>query len=203
MKRFIDYLTETKKDGVYSFKVKIAGPLIEKCEEKMKAALQKFSVVKCTRILTTPIQASLTDFPSIKNSEVSIFDVEVEYPLNSVMLANHIAEHAGIPLSTMLVRTADEQKESDANNQGEGDGCTKEKAAPTINGIGEKGKASFLKELEKVRQEHQPTQVKDINANILAKESPKGTKSELPTENGVRSPFTAVSNPNPRKGKTK
>ena len=44
MKSFIEYLTESKEEKKYSFKIKIAGDLPENCEDVMETALQKYKV---------------------------------------------------------------------------------------------------------------------------------------------------------------
>lgn len=108
MKRFKDYLIEGKK--TYDFKIKIAGELPPKFESELKTALEKYSVASM-KSSKTPIQKVPLDFPNCECSEVHIFEVSLNYPVNSPMLANHVMEKTNIPMSNIVVRTANEPSE--------------------------------------------------------------------------------------------
>ena len=75
---FTKYLTESQKQ--YEFRVKIAGELDKGFGAKLEQALQKFEVAKISAGKTTPIQETPLDFPSMKNTSVTIYEVTTNYP---------------------------------------------------------------------------------------------------------------------------
>jgi len=208
MKSFTEYLTESKEEHKYSFKIKIAGDLPEHCEDVMETALQKYQIGKFAKTKTTPIQKKLNDFPELENLEVHMFDVELDYPTTSLVLSNYVAEQTGIPLARVRVRSLGEESESELNvEHAELDSkslLTSELAKENHQGmVGDKGVASFLKELSKERKNTQPTEYKGVNEKLLAKKAFKEKSNELPKPGPARSPLGTVANPDPRKGKTK
>lgn len=78
MKSFKQYLTESKKE--YKFRIKYAGTLTDSQIDRIEMALGKYSVLDMSKPKTTPIQEHPMDFQTLKNSEVSIVDVTVDYP---------------------------------------------------------------------------------------------------------------------------
>ena len=115
MKSFTEYLMESKEEKKYSFKIKIAGDLPENCEDVMETALQKYQVAKFTKTKTTPIQAKLRDFPTMENAQVSIFDVELEYPTTSAVLTNYMLEQTGLTAERIKVHSPLEDAEAELN----------------------------------------------------------------------------------------
>jgi hypothetical protein len=108
MKRFKDYLIEGKK--TYDFKIKIAGDLPAKFESTLKTALEKYSVSSMTSS-KTPIQKLPLDFPNCECSEVHIFEICLDYPEISPILASYIVEKTGIAMSNIVVRSPNEPTE--------------------------------------------------------------------------------------------
>jgi hypothetical protein len=203
MKSFIEYLTESKEEKKYSFKIKIAGDLPENCEDVMETALQKYQVAKFAKTKTTPIQAKLRDFPTMENAQVTVFDVDLEYPTTSQVLVNYMAEQTGLSLECIRVRSPLEEAESELNleHADEKDGkamltqdYTKENNQHIV---GDKGVSNFLKELAKARKDTEPTQYKGVNDAILAKKSPKEKSQEQAKPVAGKSPIGSA------KGKTK
>jgi hypothetical protein len=195
MKSFIDYLTESKEEKKYSFKIKIAGDLPENCEDVMETALQKYQVAKFAKTKTTPIQAKLRDFPTMENAQVTVFDVDLEYPTTSQVLVNYMAEQTGLSLDCIRVRSPLEEAESELNveHADEKDGkamltqdYTKEN---NQNIVGDKGVSNFLKELAKARKDTEPTQYKGVNDAILAKKAPKEKSQEQAKPVAGKSPI--------------
>jgi hypothetical protein len=90
MKTFKEYLSESKK--VYDFKIKIAGDFA--AEDKLKQMLERFVVSSFKKTGTTPIQALPLDFPKIRNSQVTVYEVALEYPTTPYELHEYIS--AGI-----------------------------------------------------------------------------------------------------------
>jgi len=176
-KPFIEYLIESVEKSVYTFVVKIAGDIPDHCEETMKQSLQKYDVMICEKIKTTPIQQKLTDFPQLENAEVTVFNIEVAYPTTSLVLQSYISEQTGISLSNIKVRSTKEEEEAELNAANADDNKSKkallltdlekEKQQPLH---GEKAISSFLKSLQ---NKSSLTPYKGVNDQILAKTLPK------------------------------
>lgn len=108
MKSFKDYLAESKK--TYDFKIKFVGDLPSKFESTLKTLLEKYSVNKISSS-KTPIQKVPLDFINETDQEVHIFEVSLNYPVISPVLAQYISEKAGISLNKIVIRTANEPEE--------------------------------------------------------------------------------------------
>ena len=179
MKSFKDYLVESIEEKKYTFKIKVAGDLPEHFEDAAKAALQKYQVASFNKGKTTPIQSKLVDFPTLENAQVTVFEVELDYPTTSTVLTSYMAEHTGVDPCCIKVRSLKEEEEAELNAENFVDG----KKGSLLNQdyakennqniVGDKHVASFLKELSKNSKEYQPTQYKGVNEKILAKSAPK------------------------------
>jgi len=179
MKSFKDYLVESIEEKKYTFKIKVAGDLPEHFEDAAKAALQKYQVASFNKGKTTPIQSKLVDFPTLENAQVTVFEVELDYPTTSTVLTSYMAEHTGVDPCCIKVRSLKEEEEAELNAENFVDG----KKGSLLNQdyakennqniVGDKHVASFLKELSKTSKEYQPTQYKGVNEKILAKSAPK------------------------------
>jgi hypothetical protein len=187
MKSFKEYLTESVEEKKYSFKIKIAGELPEHVEDTMKAALDKYKVSSFSKGKTTPIQAKLSDFPTLENTHMTIFDVELDYPTTSQVLTAYMSEQTGIDPCCLRVRSLKEEDEVELNNEHMSDDSKKSallsqdyQKENNQELVGEKKISSLLKELAKISKETQPTQYKGVNDKILAKSSPK--EKAAPTE---------------------
>jgi hypothetical protein len=183
MKSFTDYLIESKEANKYVFKLKVAGDLPEHFEVTTETALKKYQVSKFAKTKTAPIQNKLVDFPAMENAQVTVFDIELEYPTTSTVLTNYISEHTGMSAQCIRVRSLKEEEEAELNAENSASEKS-EKALLTQDYekennqkvVGDKGVANFLKELSKTRKEHEPQQYKGVNDAILAKKAPKGTE---------------------------
>lgn len=179
MKSFKDYLIESTEEKKYSFKIKIAGDLPEHIEDTMKAALDKYKVTGFSKGKTTPIQAKLSDFPTLENTHMTIFNVDLDYPTTSQVLTAYMIETTGIDSCCIRVRSLKEEEEIELNSE-HLDEENKEALLMKDYGkennqnlVGEKHISSFLKELAKTSKDNQPTQYKGVNDKILAKTAPK------------------------------
>lgn len=202
IKTFVDYLFESVDAKKYSFKIKIAGDLPENCEDVMENALKKYDVAKFAKTKTTPIQSKLQDFPTLENTQVNIFEIELVYPTTSSVLTNYISEHTGITAERIRVRSPLEDAEAELNvehleEEGDGKALLTQEYQKENNQelVGEKKVASLLKELSKVRKDEGPTQYKGVNDSILAKKQPKEKPSETVKSGPARSVLSG------RKGK--
>ena len=108
MKNFRDYLAESKK--TYDFKIKFVGDIPAKFESTLKTLLEKYSVSKISSS-KTPIQKIPLDFVNETDQEVHIFEVSLDYPVISPVLAQYISEKTGMGLSKIVIRTAHEPEE--------------------------------------------------------------------------------------------
>ena len=109
MRSFKDILTESKK--TYEFKIGVAGPLPDGFEDRMETALKKFNVSNMTSGKKTPIQERPLDFPQLQNTEVTYFELAVEYPTTSQVLQEYVGNCCGIHQSYIIVRNANDPRE--------------------------------------------------------------------------------------------
>ena len=177
MKSFKEYLTESKK--VYEFKVKVAGDCPKDCAKKIKEALAQYSVTSCSSGKSTPIQESNVDFPELKNTGMTVFDVCTNYPATSLQVRDAVSSCLKKTHSEIRVRNLAEEKETEINLQ------HAEKSGEALLGkdyekdgdqeaVGEKRVENFLKELSKTK--HAMTQYEGVNDDLLAKKEPKHVK---------------------------
>jgi hypothetical protein len=106
MKSFKEYLTESKK--TYTFRVKVAGECTSEHEDKLKKMLERFSVASFKKSGKTPIQSLPLDFPQLKNVDVSIYEVTLEYPTTTHELHEYISSNLGKTRQHVVVRSPNE-----------------------------------------------------------------------------------------------
>lgn len=109
MKSFLQHLTESQKR--YDFRIKVAGEFTAEQESSLKSALDKYSVSSWKKSAKTPIQELPLDFPQVKNCEVNIYEVTLDYPTTQFELTEYIANHCGIHKSHLAVRRPGEPSE--------------------------------------------------------------------------------------------
>lgn len=109
MKNFKEYLAESKKQ--YSFKVKVAGEFSPEQEKKMKTCLERYTLGSFKKVGKTPIQELPLDFPQVKNCEVNIFEVVVDYPTTPFELTEFLSSELGIGKQCLVVRNPNEPGE--------------------------------------------------------------------------------------------
>ena len=184
MKSFTQYLTESKK--TYAFKVKVAGDLAEDFNDKLKGALEKFAIVNMSKGKRTPIQDVPLDFPTMKNTNVTIYDLEITYPTTSEVLENYISQTVSYPLHCVKVVTANapsEQYEQQLKEKAEaGEPLLQTEELESNCGqdmVGEKRISSFLKDLA--------NQAKDHYKAIA--DQPKEKPAEKPQDSDSKSPI--------------
>ena len=220
MKSFKEYLTESKK--TYEFKVKIAGNIPKDFATNLKTALSTFQVEAIKNAKRTPIQESPIDFPNVKFTEVTVFDVVLTYPTNSPTVAAVISEKLGINAKNVVVRTLGEEEESIINiqhmqglettpdaNPDEALLNTPYEANSNQHLVGEEQKLSFLKSLES--NKHGLEEITGTNDQLFAgmpksesqEQQPKVTdgKPSLLTRQVKLSPVAAGGKPITGKGK--
>ena len=189
MKTFKEYLAESKK--IYSFKVKVAGELPESFQDNLKKSLDRCKLIKLEKTHTTPIQALPLDFPTMKNSEVHVFEVICEYPITAPEIAADV-KLLGLDEDCFRVRGSGEPSEVEQATMNEivnPDGLLNDpnyKESVKIKHkdyFGDDFNKSFLKDLEKASKakgkhqtgpvEYKMPKVKEDKAGV---KSPVGSK---------------------------
>ena len=192
MKSFNEYLTESKK--TYEFKVKVAGDLKDEFSSKLKTAMERFSVVNVSKGKRTPITEAPLDFPELKNTNVTVFDVEVHYPTTPQVLEAYISQICGCLQSHIRVRTANqsaEQVQEEANKAEAKDKALLGQCDPAPSNhqdlVGDKKISSFLKDLANNKSGGE--QYKGVNDEILAKSVPTEKSAEVAEASAGISPI--------------
>jgi hypothetical protein len=204
MSTFIDYLVETVK--TYEFKIKIAGKLDSGFAKSIKEALSKYDCASVSKGHRLPIQESPLDFPALKNSEVTIFDVVCRYPATPQVITEFLSDTLKINKGGIVVRTTQEDLNFEANAEAFARVGTKGESLlnkPYEDGKKQDNQLSFLKDLGKVS--HKGEQYKGVNDSILAKSAPNGTQSQKDDNLGTTSPIgsLAIKFVDPFKGQKK
>lgn len=109
MKPFNEYLQESIKK--YDFRVKIAGELDKDTETKLESILNKWNCTTFKKVGTTPVQQFPLDFPKIKNAQVSIYEVSLDYPATQFELTEYIKGSMNIAAENLVVRRPGEPSE--------------------------------------------------------------------------------------------
>jgi hypothetical protein len=187
MKTFKEYLAESKK--LYSFKIKVAGPLPEGFEGGLSTRLGRCKVKDFVKETTTVVQALPLDFPQLKNMEVSIFSVMCEYPITAPEIKSEILM-MGLPEAHFRVKNAaDPSEEAQAmigSSLTDTDLLTddKYKEAAKVKHkdyFGADYNRSFLKDLEKTsKQRKKDLGQKDVKGEATASGPDFGAPSKSP-----------------------
>jgi hypothetical protein len=112
MKSFKEHLSESKKQ--YDFRIKIAGDMSAEKEDTMKRLLGRFTNennLTGFKKSKTPIQALPLDFPQVKNCEVNIYEVILDFPTTQYELTEYLAAELGIGKQHLVVRSPFEPTE--------------------------------------------------------------------------------------------
>ena len=109
MKSFKEHLAESKKQ--YTFRVKVAGDFTTEQETTLESLLGRYSVSGFKKTGKTPIQALPLDFPQVKNCEVSIYEVCLDYPTTQFELKEYLTAELGIGKQHLVVRSPNEPTE--------------------------------------------------------------------------------------------
>lgn len=152
MKTFKDYLTESKK--VYDFKIKIAGEVESGYDDYLKTVLEKYSVASFKKTGKTPTQALPLDFPRVKNVEVSVYEVSLNYPTTTFELRELITSQCKLGTDHVVVRSPNEPTEAYQQDQEQHKGAllqdSEYKESPSVDSkqyYGTEYNTSFVKAL--------------------------------------------------------
>jgi len=158
MKSFTEYLTESKKQ--YDFRIKIAGDMTAEKEDTMKRLLGRFTnenTLTGFKKSKTPIQAVPLDFPQVKNCEVNIYEITLDFPTTQFELTEYLATELGIGKQYLVVRRPGEASEEYQTPAEEREGALlldpDYKESPNAqfeNFYGDKYNTGFVKELNDI-----------------------------------------------------
>lgn len=179
-KAFKEYLTESVKE--YKFRIKLAMKAEPELMDIIERTLGKYDVKDVTSPKITPIQEHPMDFQNLRNSEVSIFEITLNYPSTPAVVHQDLVNLAGIPGNHLVVINTDHPEEIARE---EAVALDKEgEYKPAIGTDFEEGEApaeaklGFLKELEKETPEVEIAGGKTEKAKTTS-DLPQGTKSPI------------------------
>jgi hypothetical protein len=109
MKSLKEYLTESKK--TYTFRVKVAGDVTTEDETKLRGLLDRFSITEFKKTAQTPVQSFPLDFPKIRNRNVNVWEVTLDYPTTSNELTEYLSSNLGRTNEELVVRSPYEPTE--------------------------------------------------------------------------------------------
>jgi hypothetical protein len=188
MTTFKQYLAESKKQ--YPFRVKIAGKFSAEQESEMKSILEKYTVTEFKKLATTPVQALPLDFPQVKNCEVSIYEVTLDYPTTQQELTELLSSQLGVGKQNLVVRRPGEPSEEyqhieDKKREGAllDDPNYKEAGDPQFEDYyGDKYNSGFVKELNDILKLQRKARGEEIPTDGEAKyntDSPQYTTAPI------------------------
>ena len=176
MKNFKEYLQENIIQKKYEFRVKVAGDFTSEQESKLKTMLERFQVNAFKKVGTTPIQALPLDFPQVKNCEVSIYEVSLDYPTTQQELTEYLSSGLEVSKQRLVVRKPGEPTEEYQHEEPKREGALlddpdyKEAGSPQFEDYyGDKYNTGFVKEL-----------------NDILKLQRKARGEEIPTESAAK-----------------
>jgi hypothetical protein len=186
-KTFKEYLSESSKK--YDFRVKVAGDFTTEQEATMKALLDRYAMSGFKRSAKTPIQALPLDFPQVKNCEVSIYEVTLDYPTTQQELTEYLATELGVSKQNLVVRRPGEPSEEYQTPVVEREGALlndpdyKEAGNPQFEDYyGDKYNTGFVKELNDILKLQRKARGEEIPTEGAAKYS---TDTPSDTQGGV------------------
>ena len=192
MKSFKEHLTESKKK--YDFRIKIAGEMTTEQEDNMKRLLGRFTVdntLSGFKKSKTPIQALPLDFPQVKNCEVNIYEVVLDYPTTQFELTEYLAAELGVNKQHLVVRSPNEPTEEYQNVQPKREGALLTdpdyKESPNAkmeDYYGDKYNSGFVKELNDILKLQRKERGEEIPTDGPAKYNTDAEPGKISPING-------------------
>jgi hypothetical protein len=187
MKNFTQYLSESTKK--YDFRVKVAGEFTTEQEATLKSLLSRYSVSGFKKTGTTPIQSLPLDFPQVKNCEVSIYEVVLDYPTTQQELTEYLSTELKVSKQNLVVRSPNEPTEDYQHMEPKREGALlndpdyKEAGNPQFEDYyGDKYNTGFVKELNdilKLQRKERGEVIPTESAAKFSTDSPAGTQSPI------------------------
>jgi hypothetical protein len=189
MKTFQEYLQESIQSKKYPFRVKVAGMFTAEQEDKLKSMLDRYKVDSFKKVGTTPIQELPLDFPQVKNCEVSIYEVTLDYPTTQQELTEYISIGLSVNRSHLAVRSPNEPTEEYQHQEPKREGALLDdpdyKESPNAqfeDYYGDKYNTGFIKELNDILKLQRKARGEEIPTEGAAKfntDSPQNNKAPV------------------------
>ena len=192
MKNFKEYLSENAVIKKRDFRVKVAGMFAAEQEAKLRSMLERFQVDSFKKLKTTPVQSLPLDFPQVRNCEVHIFEVTLDYPTTQFELTEYLATGLGVSRQNLVVvrpgEPTEEYQHEDAKREGAllDDPDYKEAGnAQFENYYGDKYNSGFVKELNdilKLQRKARGEEIPESKSDDVIK-NPGKTSNDFPQNN--------------------
>lgn len=187
MKSFKEHLTESTKK--YDFRIKIAGEMTTEQEDTMKRLLGRFTIgnnLTGFKKSKTPIQALPLDFPQVKNCEVNIYEVILDYPTTQQELTEFLSTELGVGKKHLVVRSPFEPTEEYQHEEPKREGALlndpdyKEAGSPKFEDYyGDKYNSGFVKELNDILKLQRRERGEEIPTEGAAKYNTDADQSNI------------------------
>jgi hypothetical protein len=184
-KSFKEHLAESTAEKKRDFRIKVAGNFDKEQEATLKTMLEKYTVSSFKKVKTTPVQELPLDFPALKNCEVNIYEVALDYPVTTFELTEYLSTGLKVNKQSLVVRKPGEPTEDYQTPAEKREGALlndpEYKEAPNAkfeDFYGDKYNTGFVKELNdllklerKARGEEIPTEGKaEFNTDKVEKQ---------------------------------
>ena len=187
MKTFLQHLSESTKK--YDFRVKVAGEVTTEQEDNLKMLLGRFSLSNFKKAGKTPIQALPLDFPQLRNCEVNIYEVILDYPTTQQELTEYLAAEMKVGKQRLVVRRPGEPSEEYQTPVAKREGALLNdpdyKESPNAqfeDFYGDKYNSGFVKELNELLKSERKARGEQIPTEGAAKyniDSPQNNTSPI------------------------
>lgn len=117
MKSFTEFLTESTKQ--YDFRIKVAGTLSDDQVDRLEAAMERWGLQNLNKPKVTPIQKHPTDFTNLKEIEVSIIDITLDYPVTPQEIIARISEYCTVNPEYIKVFNSDDPNQLEVEEKEE------------------------------------------------------------------------------------
>jgi hypothetical protein len=117
MKSFTEFLTESTKQ--YNFRIKVAGTLSDEQVDRLESAMEKWGLQSINKPKVTPIQKHPVDFTNLKEIEVSIMDMTLDYPATPQEIIARIAEYCTLNPEYVKVFNSDDPNVAEMEERAE------------------------------------------------------------------------------------
>jgi len=176
MKSFKELLSENAQQKKYDFRVKVAGTFSTEQETKLKSMLERYQVNAFKKVGVTPIQSLPLDFPQVKNCEVSIYEVTLDYPTTQQELTEYLTSGLEVSKQNLVVRKPGEPSEGYQEETPKREGALLQdpdyKESPNAqfeDFYGDKYNSGFVKELNDILKLQRKARGEEIPMEAAAK----------------------------------
>lgn len=109
MDTFVDYYNASKKD--FQFTIKMAdNDVPDEVMEKLKTYLERYNLKSMSPVKKTPIQKSPLDFPNLRNCEVYITEIVLEYPITPDALLREVSQVTSLSEQSVAIYTENDPR---------------------------------------------------------------------------------------------